>query len=82
LGHYIFGVALLYDETIESFVWLFENFLEAMSRKKPITIFIDQDATISAALQIVMPEMYHALCSWYMWQNANRHLGYLLKGGS
>ena len=35
----VFGGALLYDETIESFVWLFETFLEAMSEKKPITIF-------------------------------------------
>jgi zinc finger SWIM domain-containing protein 3 len=78
----IFGATLLYDETIESFVWLFETFLEAMSGNKPITIFTDQDATMSAALQIVMPETYHALCSWHMWQNANRHLGYLLKGGS
>jgi zinc finger SWIM domain-containing protein 3 len=52
-----------------------------MFGKKPITIFTDQDATMSAALQIVMPETYHALCSWHMWQNANRHLGYLLKSG-
>ena len=27
----VFGGALLYDETIESFVWLFETFLETMS---------------------------------------------------
>jgi zinc finger SWIM domain-containing protein 3 len=78
----VFGAALLYDETIESFVWLFETFLEAMFGKKPITIFTDQDAAMSAAIQKVMPETYHALCSWHMWQNANRHLGYLLKGGS
>ena len=37
----VFGGALIYDETIESFVRLFETFLEAMSEKKPITIFID-----------------------------------------
>ena len=36
----VFGGALLYDEIIESFVWLVET-LEAMSEKKPITIFID-----------------------------------------
>jgi zinc finger SWIM domain-containing protein 3 len=78
----VFGATLLFDETTESFVWLFETFQEAMSRKKPITIFIDQDATMSAPIKEVMPETYHALCSWHMWQNANRHLGYLLKGGS
>ncbi|XP_075663145.1 protein FAR-RED IMPAIRED RESPONSE 1-like [Castanea sativa] len=45
----VFGGALLYDETIESFVWLFETFLEAMSEKKPITIFTDQDIAIKNA---------------------------------
>lgn len=38
----IFGAALLYDETIESFSWLFQAFLEAMSGKKPKTILIMQ----------------------------------------
>lgn len=36
----IFGAALLYDEIIESFQWLFETFFEAMSRKKPNTILL------------------------------------------
>ena len=48
----IFGGALLCDEMIESFVWLFETFLEAMSKKKPIIIFIDQDAAMLAAIKI------------------------------
>ena len=62
----VFGGALLYDEMIESFVWLVE-ILEAMSEKKPITIFTDQDAAMSAAIKLVMPKTYHALCSWHMW---------------
>ena len=75
----VFGDALLYDETIESFVWLFETFLEAISEKKLITIFINQDIAMSAAIKVVMPKTYHALCSWHMWQNAEKHLGHLLK---
>ncbi|KAK4564321.1 hypothetical protein RGQ29_006403 [Quercus rubra] len=75
----VFGGALLYDETIESFVWLFETFLEAISEKKPITIFTDQDVAMSTAIKVVMPKTYHALCSWHMWQNAEKHLGHLLK---
>nr|XP_023898173.1 protein FAR1-RELATED SEQUENCE 5-like [Quercus suber] len=62
----VFGGTLLYDETIEYFVWLFETFLEAMSEKKPITIFTDLDAAISATIKVVMPKTYHALCSWHM----------------
>ncbi|XP_050259003.1 protein FAR1-RELATED SEQUENCE 5-like [Quercus robur] len=78
----VFGGALLYDESIESFVWLFETFLEAMSEKKPITIFTDQDAAMSAAIKVVMPKTYQALCSWHMWQNAEKHLGHLCKNDS
>ena len=59
----VFEGALLYDEKIESFVLLFETFLKAMSEKKPITIFIDQDAAMSAAIKVVIPKTYHALCS-------------------
>ena len=55
----VFGGALLYDETIESFVWLFETFLEAMFEKKPITIFTDQEAAMSAAIKVVMSKTYH-----------------------
>ncbi|XP_030937910.1 protein FAR-RED IMPAIRED RESPONSE 1-like [Quercus lobata] len=73
----VFGGTLLYDETIESFVWL-----EAMFEKKPITIFTDQDTAMSTAIKIVMPKTYHALYSWYMWQNAEKHLGHLLKNES
>ncbi|XP_043714901.1 protein FAR1-RELATED SEQUENCE 5-like [Telopea speciosissima] len=49
-GAIIFGAALLYDETVESFKWLFEAFAEAHGQKKPITIFMDQDAAMAKAL--------------------------------
>jgi transposase-like protein len=51
-----------------------------MSEKRSITIFIDQDAIMAVAIQEVITDTYHALCCWHMWQNANRHLDYLLKG--
>ncbi|XP_028112675.1 protein FAR1-RELATED SEQUENCE 5-like [Camellia sinensis] len=57
----IFGATLLYDETAESFVWLFENFLEAMSRKAPKTLFSNQDAAMAKAIPIVMPDTSHRL---------------------
>ncbi|TXG66772.1 hypothetical protein EZV62_008047 [Acer yangbiense] len=46
----IFGVALLYDETVETFMWLFETFITAISGKKPKTILMDQDAAMAKAL--------------------------------
>ena len=46
----IFGVALLYGETSESFEWLFKTFLYAMSGKRPTTIFTDQDPAMAKAI--------------------------------
>lgn len=40
-GVVIFGASLLYDETIDLFAWLFEQFLEAHKQMRPKTIFID-----------------------------------------
>ncbi|XP_057495638.1 protein FAR1-RELATED SEQUENCE 5-like [Actinidia eriantha] len=37
----VYGAALMYDETADSFIWLFQTFLEAMSNKAPKTIFTD-----------------------------------------
>ncbi|KAH1242225.1 Protein FAR1-RELATED SEQUENCE 7 [Glycine soja] len=78
----IFGAALLYDETNESFKWLFKTFSKAHSHKKPQTIFTDQDKTMAKALVEVMPEMHHGLCTWHLMQNGIKHLDNLMKGGS
>ncbi|XP_043717710.1 protein FAR1-RELATED SEQUENCE 5-like [Telopea speciosissima] len=52
-GLIIFGAALLYDETVESFKWLFKAFLETHRQNKPITIFTDQDAAMAKAISEV-----------------------------
>ena len=70
----IFGAALLYDETAESFVWLFNTFLAAMSGKKPQTILTDEDAAMAKAIKIVLPESHHRICVSHMNQNACKHL--------
>jgi hypothetical protein len=62
-GVVIFGAALLYDEIVESFKWLFESFLDAHAGKKPRSIFTDQDAAMAKALGEVMPETWHGLCT-------------------
>jgi zinc finger SWIM domain-containing protein 3 len=74
----IFRAALLYNETIESFVWLFNTFLTAMSGKHPSTIFINQCATMSAAVRIVFPNTRHHLCLCHIYQNAAKHLSHVI----
>ncbi|KAI8538633.1 hypothetical protein RHMOL_Rhmol09G0119500 [Rhododendron molle] len=78
----IFGVALMYDEIIPSFVWLFKKNLEAMSGKKPFTFFTDQDQAMANAISQVMPDVKHGLCTFHINQNAMKHLGYLYGAGS
>ncbi|XP_028091130.1 protein FAR1-RELATED SEQUENCE 5-like [Camellia sinensis] len=59
----IFGAALMYDETADSFIWLFRRFLEVMSSKASKTMFTDQDAAMAKAIPIVMSNTKHRLCT-------------------
>ncbi|KDP46354.1 hypothetical protein JCGZ_10194 [Jatropha curcas] len=76
----VFGAAFLYDETIESYKWLFQTFIEAMSGKKPQTILTDQDAVIAEAIYSMLPEMHHRICVWHMYQHALKQLNHLFVG--
>jgi hypothetical protein len=74
----LFGGALLYDESAESFKWLFRSFLQAMSGKQPETIFTDQCAAIIKAVLAVFPNSKHRLCLWHLYQNAAKHLSHVI----
>ncbi|XP_043700080.1 protein FAR1-RELATED SEQUENCE 5-like [Telopea speciosissima] len=43
-------------------------------RKKPKTIFTDQDAAMARAIGEVLPETRHGLCTWHTMQNGIKHL--------
>ena len=45
-----FGSALLYDETSQTFEWLFDIFARTMFEKKPNTMLMDQDAAMATVL--------------------------------
>ena len=70
----IFGAALLYDETFESFKWLFNTFLSVHGNKQPRTIFTDQDAAMGKAVHAVFVEAWHGLCNFHIMENAAKHL--------
>ncbi|KAM3360979.1 hypothetical protein P3S68_015833 [Capsicum galapagoense] len=48
----IFGATLLYEESTESFEWLFNAFFRIMSADKPQIIFTGQDLAIAAAISL------------------------------
>ncbi|XP_058085585.1 protein FAR1-RELATED SEQUENCE 5-like [Magnolia sinica] len=72
-----FGAALLYDETIDSFRWLFKTFCDTMSGKMPQTILTDQDKAMSSAIKTELRRTVHRICVWHMFQNACKHLSHL-----
>ena len=77
----VLGVAILFDETQESFAWLFKISLSCMNGKALVTIFTDQDPTIAGGIRVSLPNTYHALCTWHILENANKKLGRLEHGG-
>jgi len=70
----VFGAALMYDETFESFKWLFNAFLSIHNQKHPQTIFTDQDSAMGKAVSNVFTSTWHGLCTWHISQNALKHL--------
>ncbi|RWR74470.1 protein FAR1-RELATED SEQUENCE 5-like protein [Cinnamomum micranthum f. kanehirae] len=70
----IFGAAFLYDETTDSFRWLFRTFCDAMSGKKPKIIFTDQNKVMENAIKMELPEAVHRISVWHMFQSALNHL--------
>ena len=70
----IFGAVILFDETEDSFTWLFETFLAAHNGRQPRTIFTDQDAAMEKSIHKVFTESYHGLCTFHIMQNAVKHL--------
>ena len=50
-------------------MWLLEAFLEAMHQRHPRSLIIDGDTTMARAMEIVLPNADHRLCSWLIEQN-------------
>jgi zinc finger SWIM domain-containing protein 3 len=70
----IFGAALLYNEIIPSFIWLFETFLVAMGGKHPSTIFTDHDVAMVGIIAYIFPNTSHHLCLWHIYLNHPKFL--------
>ena len=62
----MFGCAFMSDEKIETFVWIFETFLESMGGKHPRSIITDQDKAMRAAIKQVMPDARHRNCFFHI----------------
>jgi hypothetical protein len=73
-GTVVFVCGIILDETVGSYVWLLQAFLEAIHQKYPISIITDGDLAMAKAIEVVMPNTDHRLCSWHVEQNMVHHL--------
>ncbi|KAG0487167.1 hypothetical protein HPP92_009262 [Vanilla planifolia] len=76
----IFGSALIYDESIKTYKWLFETFKAAMNEKQPKTIMTDRSALIAEAIAETWPGTFHRHCVWHVYQNALEQLSQAFHG--
>ncbi|KAK1602428.1 hypothetical protein QYE76_037451 [Lolium multiflorum] len=72
------GCGFLKNENVESFEWLFKEFLEAMGGLQPQNFITDQDAAMRSAILAVFPNCCHRNCRWHIMQNAQAVLGNFL----
>ncbi|KAL7105840.1 hypothetical protein ACP275_07G070800 [Erythranthe tilingii] len=71
---FIFGASFMYNETIESYRWLLQAFLEAMNGKVPGSVLTDQDSSMVAAISSEFPGAKHRLCSWHLGRNVRQNI--------
>ncbi|VFQ90714.1 unnamed protein product [Cuscuta campestris] len=77
-----FGCAIMQDDTEESFVWVFNTFLEAMHEKIPGAVITNQNIAMGNALARVMPQSRHRLCYWHIKKEMPNKLSGLYRKGS
>ncbi|KAL4278168.1 hypothetical protein GQ457_14G009630 [Hibiscus cannabinus] len=71
----VFGIAILADETADTFEWVLRAFLEAMFNKTPISVVTDGDRAMQRAIKTVFPLARHRICSWHLSRNAQANIG-------
>ncbi|XP_062085498.1 protein FAR1-RELATED SEQUENCE 5-like [Humulus lupulus] len=65
----VFAVALLYDETKETYTLVLEEFLECMKNKPLPVVVTDGDHAMAKEIQKVFPTSVHRLCAWHLQNN-------------
>ena len=69
-----FGLALLADETTDTFVWVLRTFFEAMLNKSPISFVTNRDMAMQRAIKTVFLNARHRLCTWHLPHNSKANI--------
>jgi transposase-like protein len=71
-----FGGAFIVNEKIESYEWLFRNFLSAMEGKTPRFIITDEHASMKSAIRFIFPDTFYRFYMWHMMENMSEKVGF------
>ncbi len=74
-GCVLFGAALISNEKIDSYKWLFSTFLKAMGGAAPRLIITDEDPSMKVAIADVFPSSKHRLCLWHILKKLPEKVG-------
>ncbi|XP_028108796.1 protein FAR1-RELATED SEQUENCE 5-like [Camellia sinensis] len=69
-----FGYGLLCNENMETFVWLFKEWLKCMSATPPKAIITDQCRAMQNAIEFIFPQGRHRWCLWHIMKKIPKKL--------
>lgn len=70
-----FGAAFLANEKSDSFIWLFEKFLEAIGGHKSYLIITYQDPVVKLAIEKTFNSSSLRFCMWHIMKKASEKVG-------
>ncbi|XP_073043408.1 protein FAR1-RELATED SEQUENCE 9-like isoform X1 [Primulina eburnea] len=74
----LFGCGLLLNESENTFIWLLQTWLQAMSgRSSPVSVTTDPDQLVQMAVAQVLPDAHHRFCRWSLLSQTQEKLAHV-----